>query len=67
MRKPGRGALYSCSSGRGVERTTWLGGGGTGAISRDFCWLKTRWALNCQFLLEFLSNRVSIRGPVPRC
>ena len=40
MRKPGRGALYYCSSEqgtpRGVERTTWLSRGFTGAISTPF-------------------------------
>ena len=49
MHKRGRGAIYSCSSGkstpRAVERTTWLGRGPTVAIARDFCWLKTRWAI----------------------
>jgi hypothetical protein len=49
MRKRGQGATYSCSSGkstpRAVERTTWLGRGPTVAIARDFCWLKTRWAV----------------------
>ena len=46
MRKPGRGALYYCSSEqgtpRGVERTTWLSRGFTGAISTPFFYLKTK-------------------------
>ena len=46
MRKPGRGALYYCSSEqgtpRGVERTTWLSRGFTGAIGTPFCHLKIR-------------------------
>ena len=48
MSKPGRGAPYPGSSEqampRGVERTTWLGGGDTVVIGRSFGWLKTRWA-----------------------
>jgi hypothetical protein len=45
MRKRGQGAIYSCRSGKrtpsGVERTTWLGRGPTGSISRNFGELKT--------------------------
>jgi hypothetical protein len=48
MHKRGRGAIYSCSSGkstpRAVERTTWLGRRPTATVSRNFGWLKTRWA-----------------------
>jgi hypothetical protein len=46
MSKPGRGAPYPGSSEqgtpRGVERTTWLSRGFTGAIGTPFCHLKIR-------------------------
>jgi hypothetical protein len=70
MRKRGQGAICSCSSGkstpRAVERTTWLGRGPTVAIGRDFCWLKTRWALISATTLDLAVWRSRTRQcPVP--
>ena len=77
MRKPGRGALYYCSSEqgtpRGVERTTWLSRGFTGAIGTPFCHLKIRSALGVLILgaaafysllvLEQHSNSTCAKNP----